>query len=395
MNEVKKKHRIIKIILPLLIIAVAVFALKMLGQFKPAPQRQAPPEQGLLVEVTAVHPTTHKVTITATGTVSAQQQINLIPQVSGKVNWISSRLVAGGHFWKGDLLLRLEAKDYELAIEQAKADVAQAEVALATEQEQARVARAEWDAVQFPGKGEPGPLVTHELQLLQQQASVAAARATLRKAELNLQRTEIRAPFNGRIREEQVDLGQYVNSGSTLAVFAGTDYAEIKVPMALADLHWLNIPGNSEEHGSTVTIKAPQYAATTWHGEITRSLGEIDPVSRMATLVVTVKNPYQLNLDNPSPPLPQGLFVELSLAGSPLEEVMVIPRRALRTGQVIWLADHSNRLVSRKVKVLHREQDTVIIDNVIAPDERLILTSLSGAADGALLRPVTSEDNRP
>ncbi len=392
MNETRKKHTVIKIILPVLVIVAAVLGLKMLSQLKPTPQRHEAPEQGLLVDVASLTPETHHVTVFATGTVSPQQQINLTPQVSGKVKWISQRLVAGGTFWKGDLLLRIEGRDYELAIEQARAEVAQAKVALATEKEQARIAQSEWDAVQFPGKGEPGPLVTHELQLRQQEAVLAAAQAALHKAELNLQRTEIRAPFNGRIREEQVDIGQYLNTGSTIAVFAGTDAAEIQVPLPIADLRWLTIPRTSDEKGSSVTIKAPQFTNASWQGEITRGLGEIDPTSRMATLVVRVKNPYQLNMENPGPALVQGLFVELELAGSALEDVMIIPRSALHTGNVIWLADTNNRLIIRPVEILRREKDQLIIGHVVNTDERLILTSISGAADGALLRPVTAEE---
>ncbi len=393
MSETRKKRPVLKIILPILVIVATVFALKMLGQLKPAPQRLASPEQGLLVDVAPIAATPHKVTVFATGTVSAGQQINLTPQVSGKISWISQRLVAGGIFWKGDLLLKIETRDYELAIEQARAQVAQAEVALATEQEQARVAQDEWDAIQFPGKGDPGPLVTHRLQLRQQEAVLAAAQATLHKAELNLQRTEIRAPFNGRIREEQVDIGQYLNTGTTIAIFAGTDVAEIHVPLPIAELRWLTIPRSNDDTGSQVVIKAPQLGNAVWHGEISRSLGEIDPTSRMATLVVSVKNPYQLNVSNPGPVLPLGLFVELELAGSVLEDVMLIPRSALHTGNIIWLADSNNRLLTRQVDILRREKDQIIIGNVIAADERLILTTLSGAADGALLRPVEIGEN--
>ena len=392
MSKTGKKRRAVKIILPILVIVAAVLAFKMLGNLKPTPQRHATHDQGLLVEVTSLQATSHRVTVYATGTVAASQQINLTPQVGGQVSWISQRLVAGGTFWKGDLLLRIDSRDYELAIEQAKAEVAQAQVALASEQEQARISQAEWDSIQFPGKGEPGPLVTHALQLKQQKAILAAAEASLEKAQLNLQRTEIRAPFNGRIRSEQVDIGQYLPTGSTIAVFAGTDYAEIEVPLPLADLHWLQVPRSNDERGSQVTVNAPQFTSSSWRGHISRALGEIDATSRMAQLIVQVKNPYQLNKNNPGPILSHGLFVELELEGKTLENVMIIPRSALHTGNMIWLADKNNRLVTRQVDILRREKEQLIIKNVISANERLILTSLSGAADGALLRPVAVQE---
>ena len=151
------------------------------------------------------------------------------------------------------------------------------------------------------------------------------------------------------------------------------------MPLPVADLRWLTIPRTSDEKGSSVTIKAPQFTTASWQGEITRSLGEIDPTSRMATLIVRVKNPYQLNMENPGPALVQGLFVELELAGSALEDVMIIPRSALHTGDVIWLADTNNRLIIRPVEILRREKDQLIIGHVVNTDERLILTLYIGS----------------
>ena len=397
MNQTKQSsHLALKIILPLLVIALGIVAFIGLSHLKKTPQRQQPPRQGILVDVMRLEAGEHQVRVFATGTVGAEAEINLVPQVSGKVSWISPRLVTGGFFRQGETLLKIEQEDYLLAIEQAGAEVAQAEVALATEQEQAKIALEEWERVSLPDMGEPGPLVTREIQLRQQQAVLAAAEANLRKAELNLQRTELTAPFNGRIRSEQVDLGQYLVAGAAIAAFSGTDHAEISVPLPTTDLRWLEIPEQTGGTGSLAIIRAPGDNSTSWQGRIVRSLGEIDPDSRLATLVVSVADPYRLTADSEQrAALPYGLFVEVELQGEALPDVISLPRKALRSGEQVWIADDENRLRLRPVEILRREKDQILVTGGVAPGDKLVLTNISGAADGALLRPVLQEENRP
>ena len=393
MNTEQKKSRMaLKIILPILILLLGIGAFVGIGKLKKPPQRQTSQQLGILVDVIELQAAPHQVTVHATGTVQTEQEIALVPEVSGKVNWIAPRLVSGGLFKNGETLLKIEQSDYLLTVEKARADIARAQVALKIEQERARVARQEWQRIALPDNGEPGPLVTREIQLQQEQANLAAAQANLQLASLNLQRTELKAPFNGRIRREQVDLGQYLRAGTSIGSFAGTDRAEIHIPLPAQELKWLTIPtAGSTQSGSTAYIDLPGNRQTRWQGRIVRSLGEIDPGSRMATVVVVVDDPYQLAGSSGLPDLATGLFVDIELLGTRLDSIISIPRDALRNNQQVWIADDNNRLRLRPVDILRREQRQLLISKGVSSGERLIMTTLSAAAEGMLLRPVLQE----
>ena len=392
MTEPENKSRLaLKIILPLLILIIGFVGFNMMGKLKKTPQRKPSPQLGALVDVVKLEAKTHQVTVHATGTVQAEQEISLVPEVSGKVSWISPHLVRGGFFKKGETLLKIETSDFQLAIEKARAEIAQVQVALETEREKAKVALAEWKRINIPDKGKPGPLVTREIQMQQQQANLAAAEANLKQAQLNLQRTELKAPFNGRIHQKQVDLGQYLRAGTSIGDFIGTDRAEIYVPLPTKELAWLDIPSTPHKHSATALIHPPDNNNITWHGRLERSLGEIDPTSRMATVVVVVEDPYQRKNTLSQPTLPNGLFVAIELQGEKFANIISIPRQAMHPNNLVWIADSHNRLRVRPVEVLRREKQQVLIKSGIQAGEKLVLSTLSGATNGMLLRPVLQE----
>ncbi|MEA3546014.1 MAG: efflux RND transporter periplasmic adaptor subunit [Thermodesulfobacteriota bacterium] len=392
MTEPKKKSRLaLKIILPLLILIIGFMGFNMMGKLKKIPQRQRPPQLGILVDVIELKTITHRVKVHTTGTVQTEQEIALVPEVSGKVTWISAQLVRGGFFKKGDTLLKIDTIDFELAIKKAHAEIAQVQVALATEHERAKVALAEWNRIDIADKGNPGPLVTREIQLQQQQANLSAAKANLQQTQLNLRRTELKAPFNGRIRQEQVDLGQYLRAGTSIGSFAGTDRAEVYIPLPAGEMAWLIVPSATQKEGSAAIIQLPDDNSTRWQGTLIRSLGEIDPNSRMATVVVMVEDPYQLEKRLNQPTLPNGLFVNVELHGEEFANIISIPRKALHSGNLVWIADSENRLSFRLVEVLRREKQQILLKGGVQAGEKLILTALSGAAEGTLLRPVLRE----
>ncbi|MDT8419402.1 MAG: efflux RND transporter periplasmic adaptor subunit [Desulfuromonadales bacterium] len=389
-----KRSLFLKIILPLLIIAVGLAGFKMLIGMQAPPKKQAAPQKGLLVDVIRVTSAPHLVTVQATGTVQPSMEISLVPEVSGKVVWLSPKLVSGGFLSEGEKILVIDRRDYQLALNQAQAELARAEVSLQTEQQQARLALEEWQLLELADKGEPSPLVLREPQLRREQATLAAAQAGLEKARLNLERTVLYAPFNCRVRTEQVDPGQYLRAGNAIATLAGTDRVEINVPLPLSELQWLEIPrtGQSDSGAPAIITLQAEKQAFRWKGRIVRSLGEIDPRSHMATVVVAVDDPYrQSDTEGAQFDLAVGLFVEITLHGKQLPAIVTIPRRALRENNSLWIADQDDRLRIRPVNILRREQDLLLIDAGLAGGERLILTTLDGAADGLQLRPVEQE----
>jgi len=396
MTEPKNKtHLAVKIILPLLILIIGFIGFKMLVKMKKTPHRQAPQQQGVLVDVVTAVTSDFQITVYATGTVRAAQEIALVPEVSGKIVSISPRLVSGGQFKKGETLLKIDPSNYQLALEKARAEIAQVQVALATERERAKVALAEWERIEIADKGKPGPLVSREIQLKQQQANLAAAKANLKQAQLNLQRTAIKAPFNGRISQEQVDLGQYVRAGTSIGKLSGTDRAEIYIPLPYNELQWLTIPAaGGQQSGSVVEVFLPGQQQPLWHGNVIRSLGEIDPATRMATVIAAVADPYARQKSTNPTALETGMFVDIRLKGKSLGHIISIPRKALRNNQQVWVVNEENRLQIKTVEISRREKEQLLISRGLEPGEQIITTSLSAAANGMLLRPLKGEQQQ-
>jgi len=385
-----KKNILLKIILPLLVLAVGIAGALFITRMQKPPVRKPPMESGLLVDVMQVENRSHQVNVHATGTVHPSMEISLVPEVSGKVTWLSPQMISGGFLRQGEKLLEIDKRDYLLAVNRAKAELARAEVALQTEQQKASIALQEWQRLDLPDKGEPNPLVLHEPQLQQEQANLAAAEASLEQAELNLKRTALYAPFNCRVRTEQVDPGQYVRAANTIATLTGTDRVEINVPLPIAELQWLTIPRAGQKLRGSAAIITLETGKTTyrWEGEIVRSLGEIDTNSHMATVVVAVDDPYHRRQkeDTEQIDLAVGLFVDITLQGKTVPNVVPIPRETLREDSSVWLVDSKDRLQIHPVHILRREKELLLIDDGLSGGERLVLTTLTGAANGLQLR---------
>ena len=378
---------VLKIVLPFLVLGVGVAILMVLFARRQAPVKEVQEFDGVLVETVTVQRGDHIVTVAATGIVQARQKTEIVAQVSGQVTLLADEFIAGGMFKKGETLFRLEDVDYRLAVEGAEANLAAAELELAMVKGRARVARDEWQRLQV-GQGDPNPLVLYEPQLKNAEGRVTAANAALKQAGINLQRTEVRAPFNCLVLSEGIDLGQYVRAGATVGTLLGTDTAEIVVPLPLDALPWLTIPrGGGKGTAATVRFAAGAIHYD-WPGTLVRTLGEVDPLGRMARVVVAVDDPYLLQqpTTDERPPLAVGSFVDLELQGKLLPAVSILARRALRDADTVWVVDAGSLLRIRQVQVLRRERESVLIGEGLQDGERVIVTALAGAADGLKVR---------
>ncbi len=378
----------LKIALPLIILTLGGFAMVALIGSREAPQREQTAVAGALVETMKARRSTHRVTIIATGTVQTRNEAALAPQVSGRIVKTSPDLLVGGLFEEGDLLFAIENADYRLAVQRAQAALTRAQLDLRTMQGQARIARREWERLGLDG--DPDPLVLYEPQLESARADVNSAQAQLDQALLDLERTRINAPFNGRIARKEVDRGQYINAGSTAVLFAGTDRAEVIVPLPIEDLARLDIPRpGTERAGSEALVRLRMgNVSFEWNGRIERSLGEVDPQGRMARVVADITDPYNLKQTWPAenPSLEPGMFVTVHLKGQHLDDVVPLPRKALRSNDSVWIASEQSTLEIRPVEVVHREEQTVYVRGEIEEGDRIILTPLPGAAAGMKLR---------
>jgi RND family efflux transporter MFP subunit len=363
----------------------------------PKTERRQPPPVVPVVDVTAVKATDYQVRAHTRGTVSPRTESTLIPEVSGRVIEIAPNFRQGGFFEAGDVLLKIDPRDYENAVTVARSELARARIDV--EEEQARSEQAVRDWKRLGEAGEPSDLVLRIPQLASAKAGVAAAQARLEQAATDLERTRIVAPYAGRVLEKNVDVGQYVSPGSVLASVYAVDYVEIRLPLTNEQLEYVRLPeryrGEQEVQGENpeviVTARIGQREFS-WKGRILRTEGAIDTRSRQLFAVAQVDDPYARYEDRP--PLKVGQFVEAEIVGETLFDVFVIPRAALRASDQVLIVDDEDRLQRRQVEVLWSEGEQVVIGAGLHDGDRISSTNLPYAIGGTPVR-IRGEEREP
>ncbi len=379
----------LKVLLPILVIAVAVAGATAMILARPQPEVRVPEPVVPLVRVQRVELRDVRFTVSSQGTEAPRTESVAVPEVSGRIVEVSPSFVPGGFFEQGDLLVRIDPHDYRQARIHAESRVAQAQLRLALVEAEAEVARQEWDAL---GGGEATPLTLHEPQVAGAEAALAAAGAALVQAERDLEHTVVRAPYAGRVRNKQVDLGQFVNRGAPLATIYAVDFAEVRLPLPDSEIAFLDLPlgyrGEGEtERGPEVVLTA-DFAGKTheWHGRIVRTEGVIDPKSRMVHAVARVEDPYGHGGNPERPPLAVGMYVQAEILGREVVGVAVLPRAALRDGDHVLVVDADDRLRIRRVEVERTTRSEIVIRSGLKQGERVCLTALAVVTDGMRVR---------
>lgn len=347
-----------------------------------------------MVRVTDVKTGPQPVMIRGEGTVQPLREIDLVPQVGGKIVYMSPELVNGGGFKKGDTLLAIDPVDYELAVTLAEAKVKDSESNLKIIREEALVAKEEW-RIHHSGNSQtnkvPPPLVAKEPQLAAARAKLDADRADLKKALLNLERTVVKAPFEGRVANKMVDVGQYVSPGQTAAVIFSTEAVEIPVPLEDKTLFWFSVPGFTpgDSAGSSATVYARIAGRTiVSKGRVVRAEGRLDEKTRMITVVVRVDKPYAIK-----PPLAVGLFVTVDIEGRILPDAAVIPRAALHQDATVWVVNDKGILRFRKVTVARYQGNGIIIESGLNNGEQVVISPLKAVTDGMIVRTAQAKES--
>jgi multidrug efflux system membrane fusion protein len=385
--------RTTKILLPILIVAIGALGAWYMIAFKDEPERQLPETQAPLVRVSTVTIVDMTLTVASQGTVSPRTESTLSAEVAGLVVEVSPSFVSGGFFEENAVLLRIDSQDYRQALTEAESRMAGAELRIAQEAAASDLARAEWSEL---GEGAATPLTLHEPHLAQAAAAVAAARESVEQARRNLERTEVRAPYAGRLRQKQVDLGQFVNRGAPLASIYAVDAAEVRLPLPDDDLAFVDLPLSYRDQkgdaaGPAVILHA-DFAGQRyeWAGRIVRTEGEIDPRSRMVHAVARVDDPYRRGEDPQRPPLASGLWVTATISGRSVKNVSVLARAALRDEDQVWVLDEDDRIRFRDVDVLRKTADEVIIQSGLDAGERVVLSQLAVVTNGMRVRTTAS-----
>ena len=389
---------VLRVLLPLLVVSIGALGMMLLISLRPEPEVVPPVEVVPRVESVAAEVGPAPVTVVTHGTVAPRTESQLRAEVAGRITWISGSLVNGGFFDHGEPLLEIDDTDYRLALEEAELAVAQAELVLVREQADADVARREWE--RLGREGEPSPLTLREPQVAEARAALEAAQARVERALRDVQRCRVVAPYDGRVRLETVDVGEYLMPGSEIAAVYAVDAAEIRLPLADVELAFLDLPlayrGSSPSDGAgtqgpSVTLHAEfggaEYA---WQGHVVRTEGEID-ANRMVVAVASVGDPYGRTVDDDRPPLAVGLFVEAHIRGRVLQDAITLPRSALRGRDGLWVV-RDGRLEMRTVKVLRADARQVVVGSGLQPGERVIVSPLEAVVDGMRVADAMGED---
>ncbi len=397
-----------RLLLPVAILAAGVTLFVVLLRSRSPPPREEPVHRAPLVETVQAPPATARVVVRGQGTVRPDREIDLVPQVGGRIVWISEQMETGGFFSAGQELARIDPEDFALALDQADAEVARALYQLEIARGEAEVAAEEWERLRAGGGSEPSDLALHIPQVRLAEATLKAARARRREARLRLERTHLRAPFAVRVRSTDLDLGQYVSPGRGVARLYGIERAEVPVPVPDEELAWIDVPSPPlsprpspaadlpppelpHEAGRGQVLLRARHAGRdhTWKGRVARTEGQVDPRSRMINLIVEVDAPYDPR-DSATAPLMVGLFVEVEIQGRPLTAVRTLPRRALHDGGVVWLAE-DGRLRRQPVEVVHLGREEALVRFDAAPGARVITSQLRGVTDGMAVAPHRAE----
>ena len=375
------------LIIPVFILGIFLFLAATLMATAPVLEPSSVEKLATTVRVVEIQPKSVQLKVNSQGSVMPSTESQLIPEVSGKVSWMSPNLVAGGYFDDQEILIRVDDTDYKTKLDRAQANLTRAEA----EQQHNEFEYRRMQSLVKRNLVSRSQLENSLRAYRVAEASLQDATANFNQAEKDLARTQIRAPFAGLVRSENVDIGQFVSRGSPIATIYAGNQAEVRLPVADRQLAFLNIPVSirgeiPQEFQPEVTLTA-QYAGQTleWKGNIVRSEAEIDISSRMVQLVARVES-------NSNPvPLSIGLFVSAEIQGLAAKNVVVLPREALRNDNQVLVVDDENRLRFRKIETLRLYQDDLLVQAGLEAGERVCISPLQTAIEGMVVNPVINE----
>jgi RND family efflux transporter MFP subunit len=355
------------------ILVGSVVLAALMSTMRKEPPRKEVENQPLLVEVVEVEPVSASFTIRSQGVVRPVTETVLSAEVSGAIVEISPTFVPGGIFEAGEVLLRIDPTNYSVAVRQAEALVKQRQI--------------EYDgASKLRSQG-----YRAESEYASAAAALASAEAELVRARRNLERTEIRLPYDGIVRSKDADIGQFVSTGTRLGVTFATDIAEVRLPLTDRDLAFVDLPYATEitvageGSGPVVTLSAVQRGRPTeWPARIVRSEGIVDENSRVTYAVARVEDPYRLRSDGDA--LPVGSFVSARIDGRSTDGLLRVPRYALRGSDQLLFVDDNNILRIRNVTVVRADADYAYLGAGAASGDRVIITTLESPINGMLVR---------
>lgn len=380
-------NSLIRFLLPFIITFVALVICAILFFSKPSAKKRPPQQSNIVVQVATLEEQSLTPMIQSYGTVEARVESKLVAQVGGRIEFVSDQFRDGGYFKQGDLLLRVEAADYEIELEIARANLLDAERQL--EEEQARVKLAEEDWRRLGTEKEPAALVLRRPQLKAAQANLQAAKARHERAQLNLDRTKIRAPFDGRVITTNVDLGQVVPANTALGDIFASDIAEVRLPIKSADLKHLDISAQDSLAKLSVSIISEFDETSRWPARIVRSSSTVDRNTRQLYLVAEIKNAFATEGQSGAA-LRVGQYVTAEIEGVAIPQAITIPNHAIYQGS--YLFTYLDGAVFRKeIDIAWQDDDVAILRDGLSAGDQIVISPLGKVPSGTAVRLDTEE----
>ena len=366
---------------------------------RPKPQRQAPPQTAALVEVQEIHAQSRPIIVPVMGTVIPAVEVTLQARVTGEVIKMHPQFIEGGIVRAGEVLVRLEPTDYELAIVSQEAQLEAARYEITVEQGQQDVAQREWDLLDMKDDASEldRQLALRQPQLRQKQAALRAAEASLEMARLDLERTVIKAPCNGIIRLADVDQGDQATPQTVLGTLVGTDAYWVQVSIPVDELKWVELPRKPNTgHTGSAGIRAGSADASAkariyTGGEAIREgcvisrLGGLEPNGRLAQLLIEVVDPLDLRSEDEAQPLLLGEYVRVDIIGRTVDNVFAVPRDALRDGDKLWLASTEDTLDEKEAEIVWTDSQHALLRGLTEGD-RIIVSDIAAPVPGMAIQ---------
>ena len=322
------------------------------------------------------------------GEARPQTEIDLVPEIGGKIVYVSPNFIEGGIIKKGEVLLRIEDADYKVSVIRAQAQVAQAEQSVIREKAEGEIAKQDYQEL---GIGKASPLALRLPQQAQALASLQAAEAELASANLQLKRTEVRAPFTGRVKTKNSDIGQFVSPGRTLGRIFSTSIVEVRLPLSDSDLSKIDLPIAyvAKNRASAIDVELNAIIAGKrryWSGKIMRTASTYDTQTRALFAIAEVVDPYGSGASENGYPLAPGLFVDAEISGKIYQEIIVLPRDGLRPDNEVYVVDDKGKADIRKVKVLDSDSERALLLGGVDEGELVVLSPMEKSRTSMSLR---------
>ncbi|MDG1994956.1 MAG: efflux RND transporter periplasmic adaptor subunit [Emcibacteraceae bacterium] len=382
--------RFVKKLAPLFVLLIGVALSFLIINSKEQPESQSVEDKPRKIKAVVAESGNIQLKVLTQGSVKAKQVIDIVPQVSGQITYVSQKFVAGGKFSAGEVVLRIDPRDYEVAVISAESRVAESIQRLEEEKAEAALALSEWNEL---GQGEDASdLTLRKPQLAGAEAQLRASEANLLTAKLNLERSVITAPFNGLLTSKNADLGQYLSPGVHIGEYHSTDIREIRLPLSPLDRTKIDLTSLKDGNGE-VNVKFTVVIGETtnsWMGQVVRTEGMIVDSTDVLWVVAELSG-AQLNSTENGELIEIGQFVNAEITGKSLANTIILPRGALNQGSNVMVVDENNKLRTQKVSLMETNREFIVITGGISPGDTINTTQLGAGMDGMLVSATVEE----